>query len=556
MSTRPTTGVPPPRYETRDGSRSYSNTVPSSPKPTSEPRYVYYRVYTLDGMLHCKKKHGPSPFVGRIKVISVPPPHTVASLKRALVQAEGLPDYAGDLTGLFETRDDRTPMVSNAGVNILNGNLGATTQTAVALVFLASAEEPLPEAVDDEEEICAGNELPPLYYRLYNQGGEEPCRRAFERSEAALGCIRRESIAPPRNVLAVNRRIAKVEGKPVYQLADLFTDMTADTACPFDALVDDICGSSKENPVLIVKPEHRPGAQPTATMTLPQGIYNITNTRRPAMVMELADGKSANGTSVQAWANAPDKDGSFLNQLWLVQPTDNGYYSFRNPKSGTYMELWGGNPANSTKIVGFKGEGPNGAPANNQQWELIQAGGFYKIRNRASKTYANLSGGGSTNGTRIFGYEDTTGTSGEQDELWRFTLRSVALSDVRSALERNQHRLDDMHVISKDHIFLIQSTNFFSTIWRNSSLISQIHNSVFSGPGDMALTFKTAVTMWAAQNIKVVDISLPFGFVCGQTNTEAVNWTLHENRSSLVFLSPMTGYVVGYSDEDSSWGFL
>ncbi|KAJ6577988.1 hypothetical protein B0H19DRAFT_1122055 [Mycena capillaripes] len=555
MSTHPTTGVPPPRYDTGDGSRSYSDTVPSSPKPASDPRYVYYRVYTFNGMLHCKKKYGPSPFIGRIKAISVPPPHTVASLQRALVQAEGLSDSTGELTGLFETRDDRTAMVSNARVNILDGDLGVTAQTAVALVFLANAEEPLPEAVDDKEESCAGDELPPLYYRLYNQGGEEPCIRAFDTNEPALGRIRRESIAPPRNVLAVNRRIARVEGKSIYQRANLFTDMKADNALPTDALVDETCGSSRENPVLIVKPEHRHGAQPTATMALPKGIYNITNSRRPAMVMELADGKSASDTSVQAWANTPDKDGSFLNQLWLVQPTDNGYYSFRNPKSGTYMDLWEGNAANYTKIVGFSGSGPNGVPANNQQWELIKAGGFYKIRNRAARTYATLLGG-STNGTRIFGYEDTTGTLGEQDELWKFTLCSVACSDVMSALERNQHRLDDMHVITKEHIFLVQPTNLFSTIWRNNSLVSQIHNSVFSGPGGMALTFKMAVTMWAVQNIRVDDISLPFGFACGQTGAEAVNWTLHEDRSNLVFLSPMTGYVVRYSNEESSWGFL
>ncbi|KAJ7798210.1 hypothetical protein B0H13DRAFT_2505438, partial [Mycena leptocephala] len=269
--------------------------------------------------------------------------------------------------------------------------------------------------------------------------------------------------------------------------------------------------------------------------------------------------------AVQAWTNAPDNEGSFLNQLWLVQSTDNGYYSFRNPRSGTYMDLSGGlrgNPANSTNIQGY--EGPGG-PNHNQQWELIQAAyvnlsSGYVVQ-RESIHFSNTNPSGS-NGTRIFGYQDMAGTSREQDELWKFTLRSVTLSGIMSAPERNQHRLDDMHVISKDHIFLIQPTNLFSNIWRSSPLVSQIHNSVFSNAGDMALTFKTAVTMWAAQNIRVdvsvifgslwvfsklgsvEDISLPFGFVCGQSSTEAVNWTLHENQSSLVFLSPMTGYVV------------
>jgi hypothetical protein len=126
-----------------------------------DPVEVYYRVYTLDGMLRCKKKHGPSSFIGRIKATSVPPPHTVASLKRALVKAEALPDSTGDLTDLFETRDALAAMVKSAHVDILNGDLGATPQTAVALVFLTIPEEPLPAAADDERDDCTDDELPP-----------------------------------------------------------------------------------------------------------------------------------------------------------------------------------------------------------------------------------------------------------------------------------------------------------------------------------------------------------------------------------------------------------
>jgi hypothetical protein len=138
-----------------------------------------------------------------------------------------------------------------------------------------------------------------VYYRLFNRGGEEQSVHSFDTSEPALGRLKRESIAPPRNVLAVKRRIAKAEGKPIYQLADLFTDMTADDARPSDALVDDTCGSSKEKPILIVNP--------VPILALPHGIckppiwlwnpqlrFNglvdrITNSRQP-VVMELAGG--------------------------------------------------------------------------------------------------------------------------------------------------------------------------------------------------------------------------------------------------------------------------
>ncbi|KAJ6541317.1 hypothetical protein B0H19DRAFT_314765 [Mycena capillaripes] len=66
-----------PRYEATD-SPSYSNesdTLLSHQRSASEPRYVYYRVYTLDGMIHCKK-HEENMFIGRIRATSVPP-HTL-----------------------------------------------------------------------------------------------------------------------------------------------------------------------------------------------------------------------------------------------------------------------------------------------------------------------------------------------------------------------------------------------------------------------------------------------------------------------------------------------
>jgi hypothetical protein len=111
-------------------------------------------------MLPCAKTYGSNPFIGRIKATSVPPPHTVASLKRALVQAEGLPDPNGDLTGLFETRDAQTAMVTDARVAISTGDLGATAQTPVALVFLTSPKEALYAASENYEQSYAGKELP------------------------------------------------------------------------------------------------------------------------------------------------------------------------------------------------------------------------------------------------------------------------------------------------------------------------------------------------------------------------------------------------------------
>ncbi|KAJ7469353.1 hypothetical protein B0H11DRAFT_1682519, partial [Mycena galericulata] len=170
---------------------------------------VYYRVYAVDGALPCQNPCGDSLYIGRIKATSVPPPHTSASLKRALVQVEGLPDPTGDLTSLFQTKDARTAMGKNDRVDLLTGDIGATAQKALALVFLTTPKEPLNTPSTDEE---GGVGMPDLYYRLYNPGGEEASARSFDTAVPALGRIKRDSIAPPRNVLSVKRRIAKVEG--------------------------------------------------------------------------------------------------------------------------------------------------------------------------------------------------------------------------------------------------------------------------------------------------------------------------------------------------------
>ncbi|KAJ7050981.1 hypothetical protein C8F01DRAFT_1177040 [Mycena amicta] len=277
MMNRPPHCDSPPDYTSEAGDPDFVSPPlfrVRHPKALSvpEPRYVYYRLYALDGMLRCKNPGSQqTPFIGRIKSTSVPPPYTVASLKRALVQAEGLPDPEGELTSLFETRDARTPMAKNASADIFTGSLGATAQTPVALVFLRNPTVPLQAVSGDRVEDGGDKMLPPVYYRVYNRGGEEKSSRCFDASEPALGRINRESIAPPCNALSVKRCIARAEGKPIYEFADLFIDVSAVAAQPSSAVVDDRSGSTKENPLLIVQPERRPGLynRPLLVVALP-----------------------------------------------------------------------------------------------------------------------------------------------------------------------------------------------------------------------------------------------------------------------------------------------
>ncbi|KAJ7501751.1 hypothetical protein B0H11DRAFT_687123 [Mycena galericulata] len=268
MSTHHTDWRSPPGYE--DTPHTHRNEVnadsPSLAKPKvlpKEPRYVFYRVYDPDGPIPTRRGYEGSPLISRIKATSVPPPHTVASLKRALILAEQLPDPSGELTALFQTKDARSAMDAALRVGILTGNIGATPSEAVALVFHSTLSKPAVHPLSDTY----------LYYRLYIPGGEDKSARSFDKREPSLGRIARESICPPRTVLSVKRRIAKVEGKPIYALPDseLFTDMTAENAQPSEAIVGDDTGTNENDPISLVQPERRAGLynRPLHVLALP-----------------------------------------------------------------------------------------------------------------------------------------------------------------------------------------------------------------------------------------------------------------------------------------------
>jgi hypothetical protein len=69
---------------------------------------VYYRVYDDDGGAVSKMSFGENnPSLGRINTLSVPPPHTVSSLKNRIVKSE---DLSGHNVQLFEDESSESAM--------------------------------------------------------------------------------------------------------------------------------------------------------------------------------------------------------------------------------------------------------------------------------------------------------------------------------------------------------------------------------------------------------------------------------------------------------------
>jgi hypothetical protein len=95
---------------------------------------VYYRVYTEDGAVMSKSSSETGdPSLGRILGRSVAPPHTVASLKKRLRDAEGVADH-GRLE-LYLSCAAHSPMDDKSRISLLSGTgPGSFQQEPVALV--------------------------------------------------------------------------------------------------------------------------------------------------------------------------------------------------------------------------------------------------------------------------------------------------------------------------------------------------------------------------------------------------------------------------------------
>ncbi|KAJ7147827.1 hypothetical protein C8R43DRAFT_1009689 [Mycena crocata] len=254
-----------------DSAPMYGSEKQGEPKETtgttSEPRYIHYRVYAPDGSL-LSKSAGDSgrPFIGRIPARSVPPPHTVASLKRCIVNAEKLSDLDGSRTSLYLTPDAQSALTPGSPARILGpgGVPGSTPETAYALVVL---EELTPNETADVDSLAAQvipGEVPKyLYYHLFTRVGEEISKAAFDPDEPAKGRVDKIQVAPPYTAESIKRAISKIEGKRIWAYAELYAEIAAQAATVDRAYIplsrDDSPGSTFDKPLVIVQPERRPG---------------------------------------------------------------------------------------------------------------------------------------------------------------------------------------------------------------------------------------------------------------------------------------------------------
>ena len=102
---------------------------------------VYYRIYAEDGAIPSNKPVVPGdPFLGRIKVGSVPPLRTVKNVKRSIAKVENIKDR--ESTSLFLTPHSQAPIDDAENVTNPNGTRpGSMPEEPLALLAKMSNSE-------------------------------------------------------------------------------------------------------------------------------------------------------------------------------------------------------------------------------------------------------------------------------------------------------------------------------------------------------------------------------------------------------------------------------
>ena len=94
---------------------------------------MYYRVYDDHGGAVSKTSFDENdPSLGRVNTLSVPPPHTVSSLKNLIVMSEGI---SGHNVQLFEDEGSESAMNDSDALTLSDTFPGFTEDRSIAITY-------------------------------------------------------------------------------------------------------------------------------------------------------------------------------------------------------------------------------------------------------------------------------------------------------------------------------------------------------------------------------------------------------------------------------------
>ena len=117
------------------------------------------------------------------------------------------------------------------------------------------------------------------------------------------------------------------------------------------------------------------------------------------------------------------RDEEVESQQWRIFPLANGYMHIVNRTTGLALnDPTEGQPTATTEIGTQLDVAPPDSLDTRQQWDLVaQSNNQFNLINRFSDHEANLSGGSSSNGTRIISYTNDDRNASSKNRLWYIT---------------------------------------------------------------------------------------------------------------------------------------
>ncbi|KAI1138464.1 carbohydrate-binding module family 13 protein [Hypoxylon sp. FL0543] len=135
--------------------------------------------------------------------------------------------------------------------------------------------------------------------------------------------------------------------------------------------------------------------------------------------LDLSDGGKDNGTPVIGYQYHGG-----ANQQWRLERVDKSAvwptWVIRNVQTSTNLDLYLGGKDNGTKITGWAGATTDNTNSH-QLWRLVTAdpaGRVFMIQNVGTGTYVDLYNGSSANSTKITGWAGVV-ESKNHHQLWR-----------------------------------------------------------------------------------------------------------------------------------------
>jgi hypothetical protein len=132
----------------------------------------------------------------------------------------------------------------------------------------------------------------------------------------------------------------------------------------------------------------------------PGADYRLTNCGS-GLVMQI---NAATGRAEQGIYSAG------ANQKWKIEDLGTGFYKLTDTGTGLVLEVPGGSTANGTQLARAAWTG-----ATRQQWQIVNAGSYYKILNRNSGLGVNVSGVSQLPGASVIQWTSGSGLN----EFWK-----------------------------------------------------------------------------------------------------------------------------------------